>query len=78
MPTFPPMTAREVETVLRRAGFVLSRQTGHRIWTRGNFSVPVPAHRGDLKVGTRRSILKLSGMSLDEFLAFRDRAGDRR
>ncbi len=76
MPTLPPMTAREVETVLRRAGFVLTRQTGHRIWEWGAFSVPVPAHRGDLKPGTLRSNLKLSGMTADEFLRHRDRGGN--
>lgn len=73
MVKLPAMTAREVERVLQRAGFVLARQTGHRIWQRGGFSVPVLAHRGDLKQGTLRGIITMSGMSVDEFLVYRDK-----
>ncbi len=71
MPKLPPMTAREVETILERAGFVVLRQTDHRIWGKGPHSVPVPMHRGDLKVGTLRGIIKLTGMTVDEFLGHR-------
>lgn len=71
MPKLPPMTAREVETVLRRAGFVLDRQRGHRYWRKGAWSVPVPAHPGDIPTGTLRSIIKLSGMTVEEFLGHR-------
>jgi predicted RNA binding protein YcfA (HicA-like mRNA interferase family) len=70
--TLPAMTAREVEAILQRACFVFVRQTSHRIWQKGTHSVPVPAHRGTLKMGTLRSIIKYAGMSEDEFLALRD------
>ena len=71
MVTLPAMTAREVEAILQRAGFVFVRQTGHRIWQKGARTVPVPAHRGTLKMGTLRSIIKYSGMTEDEFLSHR-------
>ena len=72
MGTLPAMTAREVEALLQRAGFVFVRQTSHRIWQKGTHSVPVPAHRGTLKMGTLRSIIRYAGMTEDEFLALRD------
>ena len=71
MAKLPPMTAREVEAILTRAGFVFVRQTDHRIWAKGTLTVPVPVHPRDLKVGTLRGIIKLAGMSTDEFLRYR-------
>jgi predicted RNA binding protein YcfA (HicA-like mRNA interferase family) len=67
----PAMTAREVEAILQRAGFVFVRQTGHRIWQKGVLSVPVPAHPGDIPPGTVRNIIKLAGMTIEEFLGYR-------
>jgi predicted RNA binding protein YcfA (HicA-like mRNA interferase family) len=72
MPKLPAMTAREVERILERAGFVFVRQTDHRIWRKGGHTVPVPTHRGDLKTGTLRGIIELSGMTAQEFLSYRD------
>ncbi len=71
MPKLPPMTAREVETILERAGFVFVRQTSHRLWRKDELMVPVPAHRGDLKIGTLRGIIKDAGMTVEEFLSDR-------
>lgn len=55
------MTAREVEAVLRRHGFLLVSQKGsHRKWRNPTLSlqVIVPEHRGrQLPIGTLRSIL---------------------
>ena len=42
------------------------------IWRKGGHSVPVPAHRGTLKMGTPRSINKDAGMNEDEFVALRN------
>lgn len=67
----PAMTAREVERILERAGFVHVRDTDHRIYRKGGRTVPVPMHRGDLKPGTLQSIVKLAGMTADEFLSYR-------
>ncbi len=69
----PAMTAGDVEGVLRRPGFTLVRQTGHRIWQRDGFIVPVPAHPGDLPSGTLRNIIKLTGMTTEDFLDLRQR-----
>jgi predicted RNA binding protein YcfA (HicA-like mRNA interferase family) len=66
------MTVREVEAILGRAGFIFIRQTGHRIWRHPDGrGVSVPAHRGDLKPGTLRSIIEQAKMSEDEFLTLR-------
>jgi predicted RNA binding protein YcfA (HicA-like mRNA interferase family) len=71
VPKLPPMKAREVEAILARAGFVLDRQSGHRIWCKGEWCVPVPVHPRDLKIGTVRSIIKDAGMTVEEFLSHR-------
>ena len=56
------MTAREVETLLRRYGYQLISQKGsHRKWRSQvqNVQVIVPEHRGrQLPIGTLRTILK--------------------
>lgn len=71
MPPLPSMTVREVEAVLRRAGFVLDRQRGHRMWCKGERCVPVPRHAGDVPKGTLRSIIDWADMTIDEFLRLR-------
>jgi predicted RNA binding protein YcfA (HicA-like mRNA interferase family) len=71
MPKLPPMTGRDVERILARAGFVLVRQTGHRHWNKGERTVPVPVHPGDIPIGTLRSIIKSTGMTVEEFLSHR-------
>jgi predicted RNA binding protein YcfA (HicA-like mRNA interferase family) len=72
LPKLPPMTVREVETILSRAGFLFIRQTGHRIWRHPDGrGISIPAHRGDLAPGTLRSIVEQAGMSVDEFLQLR-------
>jgi predicted RNA binding protein YcfA (HicA-like mRNA interferase family) len=72
MPKLPPMTVHEVESILGRAGVVFIRQTNHRIWRHPDGrAVSIPAHRGDLKPGTLRSIVEQSQMTVDEFLLLR-------
>jgi predicted RNA binding protein YcfA (HicA-like mRNA interferase family) len=71
MPKLPPMKAREVETILARAGFVLDRHTDHRVWCKGERCVPVPSHPRDLKIRTLRSIIKDAGLTVQEFLDLR-------
>jgi predicted RNA binding protein YcfA (HicA-like mRNA interferase family) len=71
MPKLPPMKAREVESILARAGFVLDRQAGHRLWCKGERCVPVPSHPRDLKIGTLRSIIRQAGLTVEEFLDLR-------
>ena len=71
MPPLPSLSSPEVETILERAGFVLVRRSGHRVWQKGERIVPVPRHPGDIPKGTLRSIIRLSGLTVDEFLAHR-------
>lgn len=52
------MTKREVEKILKRAGFKKYSGGKHDIWKREGFPpIPVPRHKGDIPLGTRRSIL---------------------
>ncbi len=65
------MTAREVETLLRRYGFQLISQKGsHRKWRNENLGlqVIVPEHRArQLPLGTLRNILKNADIPEDEW-----------
>jgi predicted RNA binding protein YcfA (HicA-like mRNA interferase family) len=47
MPKVLPLRAREIEAILARAGFVFDRQSGYRVWFKGERCTPVPAHPGD-------------------------------
>ena len=71
MPPLPSLSAREVETILEPGGFVVVRGSGHRVWQRGERTVPVPRPPGDIPKGTLRSIIRLSGLTVDEFLGCR-------
>jgi predicted RNA binding protein YcfA (HicA-like mRNA interferase family) len=63
------ITARECIKVLQRAGFSFVRQTGsHAVYDDGNHAVVVPRHPGKIKPGTMKSIIKQSGLTVDEFL----------
>ncbi len=65
----PPFKAAEVIRILERNGFrPITGRKKHRIYTDGNHIVPVPFHRRDLKPGTLRSIIRLTGWTVDEFL----------
>lgn len=68
----PALTAREVDRILRRAGFVAVRQKGsHKFYLRESQGVTVPQHSRDLRRGTLRAIIKQAGMSVEEFLSLR-------
>jgi predicted RNA binding protein YcfA (HicA-like mRNA interferase family) len=65
----PSLKPDKVIRVLERNGFWrITGRKKHRIYTDGEHIVPVPFHRRDLKPGTLRSIVRLAGWSLDEFL----------
>ena len=61
---------RTVERKLRAAGFELISQKRHKKFVKdtaeGRQTVIVP-HRGEVKAGTLRSIIRQSGMTPDEF-----------
>ena len=63
------VSARVLSSFLEKQGFILSRQKGsHRIFFRASDKrrVTVPMHTGDLPISTLRSILKQSGLELDD------------
>lgn len=65
----PSLTSRKVIRILEREGFRrITRRTKHRIYTDGTRIVPVPYHSRDLKPGTLRSIIRLAGWTVEEFL----------
>ncbi len=60
-----PLTAREIIRKIDAVGWRFLRQKGsHRIFVHD--SVPgviiVPMHKGDLKIGTERNILRQAGL----------------
>jgi predicted RNA binding protein YcfA (HicA-like mRNA interferase family) len=67
------MTARELESLLRRHGFLLVSQKGsHRKWRSEmlGLHVVVPEHRGrQLPLGTLRSILTTAEIPENEWRA---------
>lgn len=53
------MTKRELEKLLKREGFERKSGGKHDIWLRKGFPpITVPRHKGDIPVGTLRSILR--------------------
>ncbi len=59
------MTVREVEKILKKDGWYLFKQIGsHRQYKHKSKSgkVTVPFHRGDLDIGTAKSIFKQAGI----------------
>ena len=71
MPRTPRITARQMEQVLRKCGWQLNPNRGsgsHMVYQHTDKTgfVIVPRHRGDLAIGTIRSILKQAGLSDDD------------
>lgn len=72
MSRVPALKSKEVVTILHAAGFVFRRSKGsHHLYSKGVFMVTIPMHNKDLKKGTLFSIIKQSGLTLDEFLSLR-------
>lgn len=70
MPSLPQVTEQETLTALMRDGWYVDRQGGHTILRHPTKqgTVPVPRHRGTLAPGTLRSIIRLAGPKVDEFV----------
>ena len=67
----PALTAKEVITTLKRAGFYERRQTGSHVILRKEGllrPVPVPNHPGDLPRRVLLDIIKEAGLTQEEFL----------
>ncbi|MEH2338251.1 type II toxin-antitoxin system HicA family toxin [Nostoc sp.] len=80
MPKLPRVRASEVIRVLERLGFVQVRQRGSHVILKKQLveegeeqkvievGCVVPLHRKTIAVGTLKSILSQSGVSVEEFL----------
>ena len=71
MARLPSLSAREVVTAFRRAGFESQRQTGSHIILYSpvrHQALSVPDHN-PMRRGTLRALIRLAGMSPEEFLA---------
>lgn len=71
----PTLKPKEVISILLKAGFDERKNTGkHRVFKNpiSNKIVPVPVHGSkDIKKGTLFSIIKQSGLTLEEFIQLR-------
>jgi len=57
------MKKRELEKLLRKAGFTKKTGGRHDIWIKTGFPpIPVHRHKGDIPLGTLEKILKQSGL----------------
>ena len=73
MPELPVLSGREAVRVFERAGWVFRRQaSSHMILTRQGsiVSLSVPDHR-ELAPGTLRKLIRLAGLTVEEFLRLR-------
>ncbi|HXW53628.1 MAG TPA: type II toxin-antitoxin system HicA family toxin [Myxococcota bacterium] len=58
------MTKKEIEKLLQAAGFERKPGGRHDIWVKTGFPpIPVPRHKGDIPLGTTRSILRSAGLA---------------
>lgn len=65
----PALKPKQVTRILVKAGFCFERQKGsHQIYIKNKVGITVPVHNKDLKIGTLRSIIGQSGLTLKEFL----------
>ena len=69
----PVLKPKQVVAALEKTGFEIRRQTGsHVIMYKSGIRHPIsiPQHHGDLPKGTLRAIIRQTGLTVDEFLAF--------
>jgi predicted RNA binding protein YcfA (HicA-like mRNA interferase family) len=70
MPRLHSVKPGECIRAFERLGFMSHRQSGsHLTMLRGSATIQIPVHKGrDLNVGTLRSIIRQSGVSVKDFL----------
>ena len=71
MPPLPIISGAEAAKAFERAGWRFARQKGsHAIYVRTGHiaTLSIPQHR-ELAPGTLRSLIRASGMTVDEFIA---------
>jgi mRNA interferase HicA len=64
-----PFKYKEIERRLLKMGYTIVRQKGsHVIFSDGKNTFPVPDHGSkDISPGVEKQVLKILGMSVDEF-----------
>ena len=69
-PALPVVSGAQVVVALRKAGFEQMSQRGSHVKLRAEDGrvVIVPVHR-ELAIGTLRSVIRQSGLSVEDFLA---------
>lgn len=70
MPRLPAVKSKKVISVLKKAGFRISHQTGSHVILDKPFHpliITVPSHKRDLKKGTLRRIIKDAGLTVERF-----------
>ena len=69
-PALPVVSGAQVVKALERTGFEVVRQRGSHVKLRkSELTVIVPVHR-ELALGTLRSILRQSGLSVEDLIDF--------
>jgi predicted RNA binding protein YcfA (HicA-like mRNA interferase family) len=72
MPPLPVLKPKAVLRVLRSAGFYIHHQTGShaRLFhhSRHELRVTIPIHNKDLPAKTLKSIIRQTGLSIEQFL----------
>jgi predicted RNA binding protein YcfA (HicA-like mRNA interferase family) len=68
-----PFKYKEIERRLLKMGYTIVRQKGsHVIFSDGKNTFPVPDHGSkDISPGVEKQVLKILGMSVDEFRSIR-------
>ena len=71
------LTYRQVTRRLRKCGFAIRRQAAgsHEIWhneATGRWTT-IPNHPGDMPEGTVRAIVREAGLTVEEFLHYRNK-----
>jgi predicted RNA binding protein YcfA (HicA-like mRNA interferase family) len=75
MPPLPVLSGAEAVKIFQKAGWRIDRQRGsHVIMLKAGHiaSLSIPQHR-ELAPGTLRSLIRTSSMSVDEFVALKDK-----
>ncbi len=70
MTRLPALTAKEMASALKRAGFIEHHQRGSHLWFHHEarkLMVCVPMHCADLPRGTMKAIIKQAKLTEEEF-----------
>lgn len=72
MPTIPVLSAQEIVEVFQRVGWNVARTGNHIVLVKPGHSasLSVPNHR-EVARGTLRTLIRISGLTLNQFLELR-------